>query len=91
MRLKVYPVGEDDEDRYWLLELTDDRVTLTDNKDRVRGDWSAKKAVKRFQMPDFWTSKKGFSIDTDKGLVALDLDAGQMRKVKEFVDRQYVR
>jgi hypothetical protein len=86
----MYPVGERDDDKYWVLELTGDWVRVLDHEDRSAGKWSPAKGVARFQMPSFWASRKKFGIVLEDGAIDFDVGAKDLRKIQAYADRVYV-
>jgi hypothetical protein len=91
MKLKIYPVGEKDEERYWVLKLTDEGATIEDHTGEVRGNFSLRTVREMIMMPSFWKSRHHLEIQTKMGLQSFDLTARQKRDLQFWLDQAYVR
>jgi hypothetical protein len=92
MKLELDPVGEGDDDAYWVLELTAKRVRLYDDRDENVGSWSARNGVDRFLMPSFWGSRKSFGIYLGGDeTIEFKPHSVKLKKIKDYADRIHVR
>ena len=91
MRIELYPVGERDDDSYWVLDLADDRIRLYDDEDELVGKWSDSEGAGSFQMPSFWASRKKFGITLDRRTIDFTVRLKDLRAIQAFLDRQHVR
>jgi hypothetical protein len=91
MRLKIYPAGEKDVDRYWTLELTDEDATLRNHKDKLIERWEISEIHKKLVPPSFWLSRTYFTTQTKSETLAFEVNSKQTLKIRRWLDECYVR